>query len=185
LKDITELITKGTTPTTVGHDFLDQGINFVKIESISEAGKFLPEKFAHISMECHKELKRSQLENGDILFSIAGALGRVGIVDEEILPANTNQALSIIRLKDKTLNKFIATFLSSNEVLERIQNIKVGVAQYNISLQQIGDLEVPLVEEDSRNKLLLEISNQDKIIESNKNLIEIMKKKIGEVLSEI
>jgi type I restriction enzyme M protein len=185
LKDITELITKGTTPTTIGHDFVDQGINFVKIESISESGKFLPEKFAHISMECHKELKRSQLENGDILFSIAGALGRVGVVNEEILPANTNQALSIIRLKDKTINKFVATFLSSNEVLERIQNIKVGVAQYNISLQQIGDLEVPLVGEDSRNKLLLEIINQDRIVESNKNLIEIMEKKIEEVLSEI
>lgn len=185
LRDVTELITKGTTPTTIGYDFLDQGINFVKIESISESGKFLPEKFAHISIECHKELKRSQLENGDILFSIAGALGRVGIVDEEILPANTNQALSIIRLKDKTLNKFVATFLSSNEVLEKIQNIKVGVAQYNISLQQIGDLEIPLVGEDARNKLLLEISNQDRIIESNKSLIEIMQKKIEGVLSEI
>ena len=92
------MITKGTTPTTIGYDFLDQGINFVKIESISESGKFLPGKFAHISIECHKELRRSQLENGDILFSIAGALGRVGIVDEEILPANTNQALSIIIL---------------------------------------------------------------------------------------
>lgn len=185
LKDITELITKGTTPTTIGYDFLDQGINFVKIESISESGKFLPEKFAHISIECHKKLKRSQLEDGDILFSIAGALGRVSVVDEEILPANTNQALSIIRLKDKTISKFVATFLSSNEVLERIQNIKVGVAQYNISLQQIGDLEIPLVGEGAGNKLLLEISDQDRIIESNKKLIEIMEKKIEEVLSKI
>ena len=42
---------------------------------------------------------RSQLQAGDILFSIAGALGRTAVVTEEILPANTNQALAILRIK--------------------------------------------------------------------------------------
>lgn len=149
---------------------------------VTESGKFLHRKFAHVSTECHKELKRSQLEDGDILFSIAGALGRVAVVDREVLPANTNQALSIIRLKDKTLNRFIATFLSSSEVIEKIQNIKVGVAQYNISLQQIGELEVPLVEDSLREKMISEINEQEEIIDSNKKLIDIMEKKINEVL---
>lgn len=180
-----ELITKGTTPTTVGYDFIEKGINFIKIESLTEFGNFLPEKFAHISSECHKELKRSQLEDGDILFSIAGALGRVAIVNQEILPANTNQALSIIRLKDKSLNKFVATYLVSDQILKKIQNIKVGVAQYNISLAQIGELEVPMIEQDLRNKMIFETEEQEKIIGANKKLIEIMKKKICEILETI
>ena len=62
-------------------------------------GSFIHNKLAKISEECHKALKRSQLEEGDILFSIAGALGRTAIVTKSILPANTNQALAIIRLK--------------------------------------------------------------------------------------
>lgn len=182
---MSKIITKGTTPTTIGHDFIEKGVNFIKIESITESGKFISSKFAHISDKCHIELKRSQLEDGDILFSIAGALGRVAIVDKEILPANTNQALAIIRLKDKSYNKFISMFLTSEEVIEKIQNIKVGVAQYNISLKQIGEIEVPVISDDLSEKMISEIEAQEKIVESNKKLIEIMENKIGEVLETI
>ena len=38
LGDIATLITKGTTPTSVGYTFTDTGVNFVKIESIREDG---------------------------------------------------------------------------------------------------------------------------------------------------
>ena len=99
LGELTEVVTKGTTPTSVGHKFADQGIAFVKVESISHEGKFLEGKLARITNDCHQTLKRSQLKEGDILFSIAGALGRTAIVTREILPANTNQALAIVRLK--------------------------------------------------------------------------------------
>ena len=75
LGDITSKITKGTTPTSVGYDFVESGINFVKVESISENGEFIEDKFAHISSECNNKLSRSQLEENDILFSIAGAIG--------------------------------------------------------------------------------------------------------------
>lgn len=95
LSDISELITKGTTPTTLGYEFQDEGVNFLKIECFDENGAFIENKIAHISDECNNKLKRSQLQAGDILFSIAGAIGRVAVVTEQMLPANTNQALAI------------------------------------------------------------------------------------------
>ena len=100
LGDIATVITKGTTPTTLGYDFVDDGVNFVKIESITEDGVFLTDKFAHITTECDKKLGRSQLKTNDLLFSIAGAIGRTAIVTDDILPANTNQALAIIRVPE-------------------------------------------------------------------------------------
>jgi len=109
LGDLSEVITKGTTPTSIGHQFVLEGINFIKIESISLNGGFIPGKFAYITEDGNDALKRSQLKKNDILFSIAGALGRTAIVPDEILPANTNQALAIIRLKNDALisRKFI------------------------------------------------------------------------------
>ena len=49
LGDICELITKGTTPTSVGFKFQKEGVNFVKIESINDNGKFIKSKFAKIN----------------------------------------------------------------------------------------------------------------------------------------
>lgn len=145
LSEIASLITKGTTPTTLGFDYQDTGINFLKIECFEENGSFIPSKVTHISEECNTKLNRSQLKEGDILFSIAGVIGRVSIVTRDMLPANTNQALSIIRInKDDIHLPFIKLILTSPNIKKQFEKRKQGVAQLNISLKDIGDLEIPL-----------------------------------------
>ena len=144
LGEICDLITKGTTPTSIGGNFIDQGINFIKIESITENGNFIREKFAFIDEDTNKLLNRSILKENDILFSIAGALGRVAIVHSSILPANTNQALAIIRLKNKDFTKFIYYFLNSEKIKKLIENESVQLAQANFSLGQLSKIEIAL-----------------------------------------
>lgn len=146
LGGVCELITKGTTPTSLGFHFTDEGVNFIKVESLTESGQIIPKKVAYISEDCHESLKRSQLKVNDILFSIAGALGRIGIVNEEILPANTNQALAIIRLaKDSgILVGFLAKYFTSNKISEEIEILKGGAAQQNLSLGQLNNLSIPI-----------------------------------------
>ncbi|MGP1683946.1 MAG: restriction endonuclease subunit S [Giesbergeria sp.] len=80
LGDATERITKGTTPTTLKRPFVEQGINFVKAESMTGDGGFIPEKFAFIDEETHALLRRSQLQDGDVLISIAGTIGRIAVI---------------------------------------------------------------------------------------------------------
>ncbi len=144
LGDYCQVITKGTTPTSIGKEFQNNGINFLKIESLAENGKIIPEKVAFIDQETHNILKRSQIMKGDILFSIAGFLGRVAIVDEAIIPANTNQALAIIRLKkDAALDSdFLFYYLNHTSIQNHIHQISVQGAQANISLQNIFDFEI-------------------------------------------
>ncbi|GIU01814.1 restriction endonuclease subunit S [Shewanella morhuae] len=156
LGDITEVITKGTTPTSVGFKFVESGINFVKVESITADGLFLTSKFASISDECNKTLKRSQLQEGDVLFSIAGALGRTVLVPKSILPANTNQALAIIRLKsDIAIDKrFLLLALQTSVTMEQVEKYRGGVAQQNLSLGQLKNFEIPDIP----------ISNQKRIV---------------------
>ena len=145
LGDIATVITKGTTPTTLGYDFVDDGINFVKIESITENGEFLTDKFAHITEECDRKLSRSQLQRNDLLFSIAGAIGRTAIVTDDILPANTNQALAIIRVPEGVVDySYLKHVLQSPNIVEQFEKKKQGVAQLNISLKDIGDFVMPL-----------------------------------------
>lgn len=118
----------------------------MKVESITSTGEFIEEKFSHITPDCHAVLGRSQLQGGDILFSIAGALGRTAYVTEDILPANTNQALAIIRLKPdaRVFPKFVLKALETGVVLEQIEKFKSGVAQQNLSLAQVRDFHIAL-----------------------------------------
>ena len=106
-----------------------------------------------ISIDEHEGyLKRSQLKAGDILFSIAGTLGRVGIIKSSILPANTNQALAIIRTKEGNVN-YISTVLRGRAVTDFIHRNPTVGAQPNLSLEQVGDLKIPYPSLDEQKKI--------------------------------
>ena len=175
LGDIATLITKGTTPTTIGFSFVDTGVNFLKIESISENGEFLSDKFAHITDECDNKLKRSQLEENDILFSIAGAIGRTAIVPRSILPANTNQALAIIRIPQNAINlRFVLYALQSQAVEEQSEKQKQGVAQLNLSLKNIADILIPLVSSEKQDEIVGNLAAVDTAIAIHKEQIRLI-----------
>jgi len=174
LGDISETITKGTTPTTVGFDFINEGINFIKIETITENGEFIKDIFKYISIECHEALGRSQLKRNDILLSIAGAIGRVAIVSDDILPANINQALSIIRIPEGIANyKYIFYILKSEEVLKQFEELKRGNSQKNLSLEDVKNINIPFPS-------IIEQQNLVNLIEAKLNLIEKLKNVISE-----
>lgn len=175
LGNIATVITKGTTPTTLGYDFVSDGINFVKIESIAENGDFLPEKFAHITSECDQKLSRSQLQLNDLLFSIAGAIGRTAIVTDDILPANTNQALAIIRVPEGVIDySYLKYVLQSQTVVDQFEKRKQGVAQLNISLKDIGDFEIPIYGSGEQ-KIIVDVL--DKV----SNLISLRKQQLAKL----
>ena len=152
LKEIATVITKGTTPTSLGFKFTSSGINFLKVESLDENGGFIGNKFAFIDSPCHESLKRSQLVESDVLVSIAGALGRTAIVTADICPANVNQALSLIRLpKDSEISpKFLFALFQAGYFKSELDQMGAGAAQQNLSLAQIGSLKVPIFSEQNQ-----------------------------------
>jgi len=175
LGDIASVITKGTTPTTLGYDFVEAGVNFVKIESITENGEFLTDKFAHITEECDRKLSRSQLQRSDLLFSIAGAIGRTAIVTEDILPANTNQALAIIRVPEGIVDySYLKYVLQSPNIVEQFEKKKQGVAQLNISLKDIGGFLIPMCTTDEQKSI---VDTMDKVSE----LIALRKEQLAKL----
>ena len=151
LGELTSLVTKGTTPTSLGYKFADSGINYIKSEAIGYDGRIDRSTFVYIDQETHNKLKRSQLENDDILYSMAGIfLGKNAIVPRDVLPANTNQALAIIRLnKDKAYPKYIHYFLRQESVVDYVDNMSGQSAQPNINFEEIKSIKIliPEIEE--------------------------------------
>ena len=140
IKQISRVISKGTTPSTVGKEIIDKGeIRFLKAENIYEGKISLTPEF-FIDEETNKILKRSELKENDILFVIAGAtIGKVAIVQKEHCPANTNQAISFIRLYDDINYKFVYYWLNSPKLQENMWLYAVQSAQPNLSMENLGN----------------------------------------------
>ena len=141
LGDICSLITKGTTPKS----YTTSGVAFVKTEAFEDS-RIIPERLSYVDNETHTTfLKRSILEEDDILITIAGAtIGKCAMVPKDILPANTNQALAIIRLADGNSPKYVMYVLQSDIMKRYMAKSIKGSAQPNLNLQQLNDLIFPL-----------------------------------------
>ena len=143
LESLCKVITKGTTPTTLGYPFVSNGIGFVKVEAFSN-GFIDASKLSYVSEECNQALARSQLQENDLLVCIAGAtIGKMALVTKNVLPANTNQACAIVRLISIENLSYIYAFLKQRFAYD-VQNMGKGVAQPNLSLGQIRNLDIPL-----------------------------------------
>jgi type I restriction enzyme S subunit len=141
LLEICEKITKGTTPTTLKRGFTSSGINFIKAESINNDHSFDMSKFAYIDDDTNELLARSIIAKDDILFTMAGTIGRFAYVTDAILPANTNQAVAIIRVNPAIINPEIiySFFMAEWHKQYYFEKIQQSV-QANLSLGNIGSL---------------------------------------------
>lgn len=166
LGELVSKITKGTTPTK-GKGFVEkEGVNYIKSDAINYDGKVDSSKFLKIDINTHEKLKRSQLEEDDILFSMAGNyLGKSGIVTKEMLPANTNQALAIIRMnKEMALPKFISYCFRQPNMIRYVNSMSAQSAQPNINFQEISSLQIILPSIQEQKEVINILDNLDQKI---------------------
>ena len=138
LADLTSLITKGTTPTqddVAGAPEADSQVNYIRVNSIDEDGSILPAKVTTIPESVHAgALKRSILQPDDVLYTIAGTIGRIALAEDWILPANTNQAVAVIRPEQGIPPGFLILSMRHEAFREELHHNVVHAVQANLSL---------------------------------------------------
>jgi len=145
LGDCAELITKGGTPTSYGHQYQPAGIPFVRVENLRNGHIHRDSITQFIDRDADEVLKRSRLRPNDVLYSIAGTIGRTAIVSDSDVPANTNQAVAIIRGTDGLLiPRFLQRLLMSSFARQQAEKVARGAGMNNISLDDVRSLLLPV-----------------------------------------
>jgi len=161
LGEAVERVTKGTTPTTHGYPYTDGGVCFLRVENLQNGVVDTSKVKTFISPEADRFLKRSSLEVGDVLISIAGTIGRTAIVREHDVPANTNQAVAIIRGAAKRFEPVFLRLVLESPLLHRhITGEARGGAMQNISLENVRNVIVPVPPLPEQRRIVAEIEKQ-------------------------
>lgn len=146
LYSLAHIISKGTTPKGGKDAYVEKGIRFLRIENINEDGSISHENIKHITEEMHTGfLRRSILCKDDILISIAGTLGKTGIVGEADLPLNTNQAISFVRLiRGNLLPQYIKMSIDNPKTQDMLISQTKVTSIPNLTLEIIENCAIPL-----------------------------------------
>ena len=164
LSDLASLITKGASPNWQGYGYTEDVSQtlFVTSENVREgqldlsSPKYLEDGF-------NEKQKRSMLHKGDFLINIVGAsIGRAARFDLDV-KANINQAVALVRMnEDEVISNYMMYYLNSPKALEMYESMKSSVARANLSLQNIGDLEILIPPIDEQKQFAQFIKQSDK-----------------------
>lgn len=176
LRSISLLITKGSTPTTYGHEFVEQSensIRFVGAYNCSFDGKFKSDSEKWISKEADELLKRSKLNDKDCIICIVGnTIGSNFLVSKEIIPANINQNVAIIRADERKVNsRYLHYWIMSPYIQYQVQQEASTQAQPSLSLKQVGDFTIALPPLNEQKRIAKILSTWDKAISTTEQLL--------------
>lgn len=166
-------------------EYVDDGIRVIRITNVQKGfiEDFNP-KYYDISQT--DKLKNYMLKENDLLISLTGNVGRVGLMSKEFLPAGLNQRVGCLRIKDieNISIEYLYQYLNSNKFEKECINNSNGIAQKNLSTEWLKDymITVPSIEEQKQiaNKLekVQRISKTKK--EQIKELDELIKSQFVE-----
>ncbi len=137
-------VTKGTTPKTYGYPFSETGVPFLRAEEVQDGNVNWNGTPYRISEETNEFMSRSKTEPRDVLITIAGVIGRCGVVSKDAPQLNMNQAVALVRTTDELDPYYLSYFVRSPQGQSHIKGQTVTTAISNISLQTIRDLQIPI-----------------------------------------
>ena len=85
---------------------------------------------------------RSRLKGSEVLLSIKGTIGKVGIVPREFR-GNISRDIALLRTNATLYGPFLALFLESREGQRRLRRIAVGTTRAELSIHALRNVLVP------------------------------------------
>ena len=148
-------ITSGSTPASENaYSDANSGIRFIRANSMSGL-QVSKNDMVFITPETHEGLlARSKVKPFDVLFSIAGTIGRCAVITEGFGEANINQALAILRFDRKEINPYYAAlFFTEGIGHEYVNFISRPLAQANINLTELETVLLPKIDIAKQNEI--------------------------------
>ncbi len=124
--------------------YVENGIRVIRIANVQD-GKIVDEQPCFYPSETRNEIEKYMLKEGDLLVSLTGNVGRVGLIPGDMLPAALNQRVCCLRLKKDNIDlKYLFLYLRRKDFVRECIKASKGVAQLNLSTKWLENYEIPL-----------------------------------------
>ena len=154
-------------------EYVDSGIRIIRITNVQKGIIEDSDPKYYDVLQINK-LKNYMLEENDLLISLTGNVGRVGLMPKEFLPAGLNQRVGCLRIKDnkKISIQFLYQYLNNDKFENECINNSNGIAQKNLSTEWLKDYIINIPSIKIQNQIVGELEKVQEIINIRKKQIE-------------
>jgi len=153
-------------------NYVSEGIRIIRITNVQKGRiedgdpKFYP-------LEIDEPISKYTLHDGDLLISLTGNVGRVGLLPKQFLPAALNQRVACIRPDEhKILKSYLFYLLNLDTFEQECIASSSGVAQKNLSTNWLAEYKIPLPLLAVQQEIVAEIEGYQKVIDGARQVVE-------------
>lgn len=154
-------------------DWTDEGVPVIKIQNV-RAGRVDPSGCSFVSAETAAGAERYRLSDGDILVTMSGEIGSIGLVRSSDGWMQNQRVGKVEVRQDLCAPMFLYYALQHPDIKREMEATAYGAAQPNISPKLIGALEIPMPDKSVQVAVSEVLSAYDELIENNKRRIKIL-----------
>jgi type I restriction enzyme S subunit len=163
----------------------EDGVPVVKVKNIFQ-GTVETQGLVKTSPEIAAQYRRSSLNGGDILLSIRGTVGRVGIVPGELTGANITQDTARIRISCRDTRDYVFQLLQSELLQKQIRNHVVGQAVKGINIRDVKRIKLPFPDKTEAQHFIAELfANANTAIEKTELLVAAKEKRFSALTHDL
>ncbi len=153
--------------------YVESGLRIIRITNVQK-GYIEDDLPCYYPIEKERELQKFILKENDLLISLTGNVGRVGLLPKKYLPSVLNQRVGCIRVNDenKVNNKYLFHFLNNDKFeVESVYNAK-GVAQKNMSTEWLKQQEIPLPPLEEQRAIAEKLDKVSQLVDKRKEQLQ-------------
>ena len=150
----------------------NQGIRVLRITNVQK-GNIVDDDPKYYPLSLTDEIRNYLLKESDLLMSLTGNVGRVGLLTKEMLPAALNQRVACLRILSNGLNLgFLFHYLNSDKFEQDAVLSAKGIAQKNMSTEWLKDYKLPLPPISVQQSIVSELDKINELIRLKKEQLK-------------
>ena len=187
LGEIITFLASGSTPEAKGEDYEQNGkYHFLRLVNFYANLDIDLENSLFVKEHIYKNLlSRVQLQQNDILFGIAGSIGKVAQYKSNKF-AVVNQAIAILRFNTNVANDFMLYLLASCLTQIQVTRLQRPIAQPNLNTAELKSIYIPLPPLEIQNQIAYKITKRKEkaktLQQEAKEILESAKKEVESMI---
>ena len=168
--------------------YVNEGIRIIRITNVQK-GYIEDSDPKYYPIEYRNSIEKYILKENDLLMSLTGNVGRVGLISKTMLPAALNQRVACLRTIDSLISKeYVFQFLNSDLFEQSAIRSSNGVAQKNLSTDWLKKVEITYPSVEQQKLITSTLNLIERLIccrkEQNKKLNKLVKSRFNEMFGD-
>ncbi len=148
--------------------YVEQGIRVLRITNVQK-GAIVDNDPKFYPFNEEQNIKSYLLQENDLLISLTGNVGRVGLLQRELLPSALNQRVACLRIVScNVLLRYLFNLLNSDHFENDCIFNAAGIAQKNMSTEWLKKYIVPIPPLAEQERIVAELDLLSSIIDKKK-----------------